>query len=95
MGPAAIPLDNALEVTRKRKASDQPKSTTSGEPKTHKRKKATPARWLPQTQPRTTYMVGNKIMPVWGLIHKVSMDPAENWRVPNYKPPKFTDRQEA
>ena len=45
-----------------------------------------PACWLPQTQPRTTYMMGNKITPAWGLIQKGSMDPAENWRIPIYKP---------
>ena len=94
-GPAAIPLENLLDVTRKRKASDQSKSSTPGEPKAHKRKRTTPAHWLPQTQPRTTYMVGNKITPGWGLVHKGSMDPAENWRVPIYKPPKFTEKQKA
>ena len=82
-GLAAIPQENLLDVTRKRKASDQPKSSTLSEPKAHKRKRTTPAHWLLQTQPRTTYMVGDKITPVWGLIHKGSMDPAENWRIPS------------
>ena len=53
-----------------------------------------PAHWLPLTQPRTTYMMGNKITPAWGLIQKGSVDPAENWRIPIYKPPKFTEKQE-
>ena len=77
------PSLNLLDVTRKRKASYQPKSSTLSEPKAHKRKRTTPAHWLPQTQPRTTYMVGDKITPVRGLIHKGSMDPAENWRIPS------------
>ena len=64
-GQAAIPPENLLDITRKRKASDQPKSSTSGKPTAHKRKRTTPAHWLQQTQPRTTYMVGNKITPVW------------------------------
>ena len=67
----------------------------SAGPTAQKRKKTTPARWLPQTQPRTTYIMGNKITPVWGMIHKDSMDPAEDWMVPIYQPPKLTDRQEA
>ena len=94
-GPASIPQANILDVTRKWKAGCQPKPSTSGEPPANKRKRTTPARWLPQTQPRTTYMLGNKITPASGLIHKGSMDPAENWRVPIYKPPKFTEKQEA
>ena len=40
-------------------------------------------------------MMGNKITPAWGLIQKISMDPTENWRIPIYKPPKFTEKQEA
>ena len=93
-GPAAIPPENLLELTRKRKASEQPKSFTSGGPTAQKRKKTTPACWLPQTQPRTTYIMGNKITPVWGLINKDSMDPEEDSRVPIYQPSKLTDRQE-
>ena len=79
-GPAAIPPENLLDVTRKQKAGCQPKPSTSGGPSANKRKRATSARWLPQTQPRTTYMLGNKITPAWGLIQKGSMDPTENWR---------------
>ena len=94
-GLAAIPPENLLNVTRKRKAGCQPKPSTSGGPSANKRKRTTPARWLPQTQPRTTYMMGNKITPAWGLIQKGSMDLTENWRVPIYKPPKFTEKQEA
>ena len=94
-GPTAIPPENLLDVTRKRKATCQPKPSTSGGPTVQKRKKTTPAYWLPQTQPRATYMVGNKVLPAWGLIPKGSMDPAENWRVPIYKPPKFMEKQEA
>ena len=94
-GSAAIPPENLLNVTRKQKAGCQPKPSTSGGPSAKKRKRTTPAWWLPQTQPRTTYMMGNKITPIWGLIHKGSMDPTENWRIPNYKPPKFTEKQEA
>ena len=83
-----------LDVTRKRKTAGQPKpSTTAGAP-TQKRKKTTPSRWPPQTQPRTTYIVGNKSYPAWGLFPKGSVDPAENWRIPIYKPPKFTMKQE-
>ena len=93
-GPVAVPPANLLDVTRKRKVECQPKSSTSSGPTANKRKRTTPACWLPQTQPRTTYMMGNKITPAWGLIQKGSMDPAENWRIPIYKPPKFTEKQE-
>ena len=85
-GPAAIPPENLLDVTRKGKAGCQPKPSTSGGSSANKRKRTTPAWWLPQTQPRTTYILGNKITPAWGLISKHSMDPTENWRVPIYKP---------
>ena len=40
-------------------------------------------------------MMGNKITPAWGLIHKGDMDPTEDWRVPIYTPPKLTEKQEA
>ena len=40
-------------------------------------------------------MMGDKITPAWGLIQKGSMDPTENWRVPFYKSPKLTEKQEA
>ena len=40
-------------------------------------------------------MMGNKITPAWGLIQKGSMDETENWRIPIYKPPNFTETQEA
>ena len=94
-GKAATPPENLLNVTRKRKAGGQPKPSTSGGPSTNKRKRTTPARWLPQTQPRTTYMMGDKITPAWGLIQKGGMDLTENWRIPIYKPPKLTEKQEA
>ena len=38
-------------------------------------------------------MMGNKITPAWGLIHKGSMDPTEDWRVLIYQLPKFTEQQ--
>ena len=94
-GQAAVSPEGLLDVTRKRKAGCQPKPSTSRVPSASKRKITTPARWLPQTQPRTTYMLGNKITPAWGLIQQGSMDPTENWRIPVYKPPKFTEKQEA
>ena len=81
-------------MTRKRKVGCQPKPSTSGGPSANKRKRTTPAWWLSLSQPRTTYMLGNKITPAWGLIQKGSMDPIENWRVPIYKPPEFTEKQE-
>ena len=81
-GPAAIPPEGLLSVTRKCKAGGQPK--TSGEPSVNKRKRTTPAKWMPYTQPRTTYTIGNKITPAWGLTHRGDMDPAENWNVPLY-----------
>ena len=40
-------------------------------------------------------MVRDKIIPAWGLVPKGSMDPAEDWRVPIYRPPKFMEKQEA
>ena len=49
---------------------------------------------MPYTQPRTTYIVGNKITPAWGLTHRGDMDPAKNWSVPRYSPPKLTGKQE-
>ena len=94
-GSAAVPPEDLLEVTRKRKVGGQPKPSTSGGPPDSKRKITMPARWLPYTQARTTYMMGDKITPAWGLIHKGSMDTAENWRIPLYKPPKMTEKQEA
>ena len=94
-GPAAIPPENLLDVTKKQKAGGQPKPSTLGGPSANKRKRITPAWWLPQTQSRTTYMLGNKITPAWCLIQKGSMDSIENWRVPIYKPPKLTEKQEA
>ena len=92
-GPAATPPEGLLNVARKRKAGGEPK--TSGGPSVNKRKKTTPAKWMPYTQPRTTYTIGNKITPAWGLTHRGDMDPAENWYVPLYSPPKLTERQEA
>ena len=94
-GPAAIPPEDALEVTRKRKVSSQPKPSPSGASTSQKRKKVAPSHWSPQTQPRTTYIMGDKAYPTWGLIHKGSMDPKENWQVPIYTQPKITDQQEA
>ena len=93
-GLAATPQEGVLNVTRKRKAEGQPKSTISGGPSANKRKKTTPAKWFPYTQPRTTYMMGNKITPAWGLTHRGDMDPTEDWRVPLYTPPKLTEKQE-
>ena len=69
-GPAAVPSANLLDMTRKRKVGCQPRPSTSGGPTANKRKQTTPAHWLPQTQPRTTYMMGNKITPAWGSIQK-------------------------
>ena len=94
-GPVAIPPENLLDVTRKQKAGCQPKPSTSEGPSASKRKRTAPTRWLPHTQPRSTYMMGNKITPVWGLIHKGSMDPTEDWRVAIYQPPKLTEKQRA
>ena len=82
-----------MDVTRKRKEGGQPKPSTSEGPPASKRKRTAPTRWLPHTQPRTTYMMGDKITPTWGLIHKGSMDPAEDWRVLIYQPPKFTENK--
>ena len=39
-------------------------------------------------------MLGNKITPAWALIQKSSMNPTENWRVPIYQTPKFTEKHE-
>ena len=64
-GPAATPPEGLLNITRKCKAGCQPK--TSGGPSTNKRKRATPAKWMPYTQPRMIYIMGNKITPAWGL----------------------------
>ena len=94
-GPAAVPAVNLLDVTGKQKAGGQPKPSTPGGPSASKRKRTTPTWWLPQTQPRTTYMLGNKITPAWGVIHKGSMDPTENWRVPIYKPTNVSEKQKA
>ena len=94
-GPAATPPEGLLNVTRKRKAGGQPEPSTPGGPSANKRKRTTPAQWLPYTQPRTTYMTGSKITPAWGLIHRGDMDPTEDWRVPIYTPPKLTEKQEA
>ena len=94
-GEAATPPESLLNVTRKRKVGGQPKPSTSGGPSANKRKRTTQAQWLPQTQPRNTYMIGDKIIPAWGLIQKSSMDLTENWRIPIYKPPKLTEKQEA
>ena len=94
-GPAAIPLEGLLNVTRKHKAGGQPKPSTSGGPSANKRKRTTPAKWMPYTQSRTTYMLGNKITPTWGLTHRGDMDPTEDMRVPIYTPPKIPEKQEA
>ena len=94
-GEAAIPPESLLNVTRKWKVGGQPKPSTSGGPSANNRKRTTPARWLPQTQPRTTYTMGNKITPAWGVVQKGSMDLTEKWRIPIYKPPKLTEKQEA
>ena len=87
------PPEGLLNVSRKCKAGCQPKK--SGGPSVNKRKRTTPAKWMPCTQPRTTYTIGDKITPGWGLTHRGDMDPAENWSVPHYSPPKFTEKQEA
>ena len=94
-GPAATPPEGLLNMTRKRKAGGQPKTSTSGGPSANKRKRTTPAKYMPYTQPRTTYTIGNKITPLWGLMHRGDMDPAENWSVPLYTPPKLKEKQEA
>ena len=94
-GSAAVPPEGLLDVTRKRKAGPQPKPSTSEGGSASKRKRTVPSKWLPHTQPRSTYMMGDKITPVWGLIHKGSMNPTEDWRIPIYQPPKLTDRQKA
>ena len=92
-GPAATPPEGLLNITRKHKAGGQPK--TSGGPSVNKRKRTTPAKWMPYTQPRTTYTIGNKITPAWGLMHRGDMDPAENWSFPLYSLPQLTEKQEA
>ena len=92
-GLAATSPEGLLNVSRKRKAGCQPKK--SGGPSVNKRKRTTPARWMPCTQPRTTYIMSDKVTPGWGLTHRGDMDPAENWSVPRYSPPKFTKKQEA
>ena len=92
-GLAATPPEGLLNVSRKRKAGCQPKK--SGGPSVNKRKRTTPAKWMPCTQPRTTYTMGDKITPGWGLTHRGDMDPAENWSIPRYSPPKLTEKQEA
>ena len=51
-GPAATPPEGLLNVTRKCKAGGQPK-TPGGTP-VNKRKRTTPAKWMPYTKPRTT-----------------------------------------
>ena len=94
-GAAAVPPEGLLDVTRKLKAGQQPKPSTSEGGSASKRKRTTPSKWLPHTQPRSTYMMGNKITPVWGLIHKGSMNPTDDWRVPIYQPPKLTEKQQA
>ena len=94
-GPAATPPEGLLNVTRKCKVGGQPRPSTSGGPSANKRKRTTPAKWMPYTQPRTTYMLGNKITSAWGLTHRGDMDPTEDWRVPIYTPPKLTEKQEA
>ena len=94
-GPTDTPPEDALEVKRKWKTGDQPKPSTSGRGgSSQKRKKTTPSHWPPQTQPHTTYVMGDKVQPAWGLIHKGSMDPKENWQIPLHKLPKFTNKQE-
>ena len=90
---AAVPPEGLLDVTRKQKAGQQPSTSEGGS--ASKRKRTTPSKWLPHTQPRSTYTMGNKITPVWGLIHKGSMNPTEDWRVPIYQPPKLTEKQKA
>ena len=92
-GSAAVSPENLCNITRKRKASSQPKSSMAGGTSAQKRKKTTPTKWLPYTQPRTTTVVGGKVLPTWGLIHQ-GVDSTENWRVPIYKPPKFTPMQQ-
>ena len=82
-------------MTRKRKVGGQPKTSTSGGPSANKRKRTSPAKWIPYIQPRTTYMIGNKITPAWGLMHRGDMDLTEDWRVPLYTLPKLTEKQEA
>ena len=94
-GSAAVPPEGLLDEMRKRKASHQPKPSTSEGGSASKRKRTAPSKWLPHTQPRSTYMMGNKITPVWGLIHKGSMNPTEDWRVPIYQPSKLTEKQKA
>ena len=94
-GPAATPPEGLLNVTRKCKAGGQPKPSTPGGPSANKRKRTTPAKWMSYTQPRTTYLLGNKITPAWGLTHRGDMDPTDDWSVPLYTPPKPTERQEA
>ena len=78
-GPAATLPEGLLNVTRKRKAGGQPKTPTSGGPLANKRKRTTPAKWMLYTQPRTTYTIGKKITPAWGLMHRGDMDPTEDW----------------
>ena len=93
--PAATPPEGLLNMTRKRKVGGQPKPSTLGGPSANKRKRTTPAKWMPYTQCRTTYMLGNKIAPAWGLTHTGDMDPTEDRRVLIYTPPKLTEKQEA
>ena len=94
-GSAAVPPEGLLDVTRKQKAGPQPKPSTSEGGSASKRKRTAPSKWLPHTQPRTTYMMGSKITPAWGLIHKGSMDPTEDWRIPIYQPPKLPGKERA
>ena len=94
-GSAAVPPEGLLDVTRKRKTGCQPKPSTSEGGSASKRKRTAPSKWLPHTQPRSMYTMGSKITPVWGLIHKGSMNPTEDWRVPIYQPPKLTEKQKA
>ena len=93
-GPAATPPEGLLNVTRKCKAGGKTKTPTSGGPSANKRKRTTPAKWMPYTKPRTTYTIGNKITPAWGLMHRGDMDPTEDWKVPLYTPLKLTEKQE-
>ena len=59
-GPAATPPEGLLNMTRKHKVGGQPKTSTAGGPSVNKRKRTTPAKWMPYIQPRTTYMIGKQ-----------------------------------
>ena len=84
---AAVPPQGPLDVTRKGNQVVNQSLPLQKDLQLAKEKDTTPTKWLPHTQPRSTYMMGDKITPVWGLIHKGSMDPTEDWRIPIYQPP--------